>query len=196
MNNTNEVKARPGEYIGRVDARAVQVANQRSEEHWFRFNDMILTVTPGATESDVIAEYERRDRERVAAYEASPEGQRRAAEAAGQVKRAQADVDLAVLALDKLDFRDVNAVLAWCERFTTAADLIGVNAPRAEILSWFRMCGWMPNMNCDAEFNGEDRDNFAGYVIGQALDGIDKMGVPHPLLHGFVEQWRQKFAAS
>lgn len=190
---TMDMEVMVGEHISRAAERAVSRAKSYGAIVRFKFNDLPMEVSPHDAPGDVEARYDRASAERRAAYEASPEGQRARREHEALVLSAQAEVDLAVVALDGLDFRDVNAVVAWCERIAKPADLIGVNVPREQILDWFKMHGWTPNMNCGAAFNGEDRDNFAGYIIGQVLDGIERHGVPHPIVHRFAEQWREKF---
>ncbi len=89
--NETELKGLPGDHISKVaDKAVVMVAGGRSSVS-FKFNDVTMTVLPGMTTGDVVADYHRQCEEQLAAYEASPEAKerKRAAEEAGRVRDAK-----------------------------------------------------------------------------------------------------------
>lgn len=195
QNDAEHVVAMAGEHISMVARRAVDVANRTGAPARFTFNEVDAVASPGASPEGVEAEYMRRAEERRVAWEQSPEGQRCKREQEERIVAAQAKVDRAMESLGGLNANDLGAVLAWVEEIAEPAAHVRVVVPRARILDWFKAHGWVPGMNCGAAFKAEDRQNFAGYIIGQALNGFERVGAPHPMLAVFTEQWRQKFCS-
>ena len=63
----------------------------------------------------------------------------------------------------------------------------------AGIASIFRERGYVADACTEDAYDGEDRDNAARYIIGQAIANLDRMGAIHPMCGEFVRRWRAKF---
>ena len=88
-------------------------------------------------------------------------------------------------------FTDLCAVVNWLEELT-----IGVTTPSWKIiLDIFGEHGFLPDMNTGTEFNAEDESNFAHWLVGQALSGLqyEPVHAVHQIYHKFADEWRQKF---
>lgn len=98
--------------------------------------------------------------------------------------------------LQTVDLRDVAKALDWMVR---AEDPLGhghTKADRALIVSTFEASGYRAGENVGPAFREDDRDNVARYIIGQAMDGIARMGAPHQIIHLFAERWRARFSVA
>ena len=98
--------------------------------------------------------------------------------------------------LPNLDFANQEAVLDWICEFQDPSDHIGVAKNQGEVLKIFAEHGYQTSVNTGEAFNGEDRDNFARYIVGQALDGLKgDVGAIHQVVHKFTDDWKKKFAS-
>lgn len=150
------------------------------------FNGVRLALTAQSTVAAEVAKYHAEIERRSEKFRNSPEGRRQAARAAARLAAALAD-------LDSLDWDSVEAVVNWLCRVTPAFDHGGVNYPREELVARFAEHGYLPNVNCGEDYIADDLDNSGRWLIGQALDGIAKVGAPHPMTVDFGERWREQF---
>lgn len=89
-----------------------------------------------------------------------------------------------------LDFHDVDAVMAWVEQMAPVGRITGNDYDEMEHANTclaFKKGGWLPGVNCDADFNGEDADNYARWCVGQWLSAR------HSEMARFCREWRAKF---
>lgn len=73
----------------------------------------------------------------------------------------------------KPDFENVESIISWIEEIATCKNQ---GLKETGILEMFAENGYVPNMNCDEEYDPENQDNIGGWLIGQALDGIQLTG--------------------
>jgi len=191
-----------GENITETARKMILLANQKHNPVVAEFNDIELTAKPSVDTADNIVKfYQKESSRRAEEYRKSPEGQRAAQEAKERQQQLQAQMDEAMVELPGLDFSDYNTVITWFEKIRDASDHIGVNVPHKQIVATFRQHGYKPGVNTDKDFNGEDKENFARYLIGQALkqlQGVSLGGGPkfhaiHHIFHNFATDWRKKF---
>lgn len=186
-----EVKFWAGETITSAGKRLVDAACQ-SGRAVGTFNGVELTAQPGTTADDVVrwydSEWERRSRE----WAESAEGKASIAAREEERKRLQAVHDDLIAKLETLDFKDDAEVIDWLSQMVDPSDRIGVSIDRARILEAFKAHGLVPNMNVGPEFKSSDRQIFYRWLVGQALDGIEKISI-HGIFHKFAREWREKF---
>jgi hypothetical protein len=160
------------------------------------FNDVRLVAQPGDVPSKVVGDYWRELERQNAAYRASPkyaEDQRRSE---ADIGSKQIIVNALTRALDTLDWSDVEAVLRWCWTLQEPADRIGVKVDKDYVILKFRANGYEPGANTGEDFDEGDRDNYARYIIGQALVGIGSVGAPHQMTAVFTERWLKAFGSA
>jgi hypothetical protein len=88
--------------------------------------------------------------------------------------------------IETLDFTDLNAVITWLEQM----DGIGskdMRKQRIVILTALRRRRFVANVNCGAQFDESNKENFARYIIGQAMANNGVIDDRH------VRAWREKF---
>ncbi len=159
------------------------------------FNEIEMKADPEDSADDIVAEFTRQCEERSARYRTSPEGMAAAERTKGRIEAAQAIHDEHITALGSLAFDDADAVLDWLCAIQDATDTSGVKVDKNAILLAFADNGYRPNVNCGEAFDGEDRDNFHRWIVGQALDTLSNVAI-HPMIHSFADQWREKFKAA
>jgi len=84
------------------------------------------------------------------------------------------------------DFNNATSIISWIEEITNCKNN---RLNDTGILEMFAKNGFVPNMNCDDEFNHSDRENVAGWLIGQALDGIQLTGHISLDVIDFMGEW-------
>jgi hypothetical protein len=183
-----------GEHIGRAAGRLVAAAKATNAMVEATFNGVRLVATPLSTAGEICRRYDDECHRQAAEWRNSPEGKAAAERDRAELARLQSCADRLLGRLPSLDFADQAAVLDWVCRFQPASDRVGVRFPRELILSTFARNGYHPNMNVGDAFDPEDRENVARYIVGQALDGLAKVGAIHPMACKFAADWREKFA--
>lgn len=160
------------------------------------FNDIELVANPGDTPAAIVARYNIESARKAEAYRNSPEGKRVAAKRTAETRRLQKVMDDSIVKLETLDFSNFNAVLGWLEEVQDASDRVDVQFNPKEIVDKFRANGFKPNVNTGKAFDENDEENFARYIVGQALDFLQNHGLIHHLVTKFTNDWRVRFGYS
>lgn len=109
------------------------------------------------------------------------------------VHATQEEYDAAMLALQELDFKDLDAVLSWLWRFHCAGDSYKVQKkPGKEILEIFARHGFFLNPP-DAIFDLSNREKAARGIIGNALAETKRMDYPHQIVGHYTNMWKHVF---
>lgn len=188
MSEFTVIEARLVEHITQAAQRMVDAAPSQCT-----FNGIVLVANVGTTAGDIVAEFHRGFDAMVKAKRESPEGRAQAQRDEERCTQAQRQAEALVAELDAINYDDIDAVVAWFERAVDPLGHRGVVVDRARIVEAFRSHGYEPNVNCGPAFDGNDADNFARYIIGQAMCGIRTVGSPHHLVCMFAAQWRERF---
>jgi len=192
----NIYKPRGGESISKAAERMVALAKETKGNVRAKFNDIQLTATEDSTAKDIVTDFHTKIQEAVEKYRKSPEGQRVVRESEERRQEAQRKADVLMEQLPNLDFNNQEAVLVWICEFQNPSSRIGVVKDQEKVLRIFAEHGYQPGVNTGEAFNGEDSDNFARYIIGQALDGLrDDVGAIHHIVHKFTDEWKKKFVS-
>lgn len=85
------------------------------------------------------------------------------------------------------NFNNVDSIISWIEE---VANCKNRDLKNTGILEMFAQNGFTANMNCDDEFQPENRENVAGWLIGQALDGIQLTGHISLDVLEFMGEWQ------
>lgn len=189
-------KPMAGENVSTVAERMVALAKKTKGEVRTEFNDIELVATEDSVAENIVEDFNVKIAEAAKKYSESPEGQRAAIEREERKQEAQRKADALMEQLLSLDFNNQEAVLNWICEFQDPNDHIGVAKDNEKVLKIFAEHGYQPDVNTGKAFNGEDRDNFARYIVGQALDGLrSDVGAIHPIVHKFTDSWKEKFSS-
>lgn len=184
------------ENVSTAAERMIALAKETKGSVTAKFNDIELTATEDSTVEDIVSGFHIKIAEDAEKYRTSPKGKRAARESEERKEEAQRKADALMEQLPNLDFANQEAVLDWICEFQDPSDHIGVVKNQGEVLKIFAEHGYQPGVNTGEAFNGEDRDNFARYIIGKALDGLRcDTGAIHQVIHKFTDDWKKKFAS-
>lgn len=199
LNIINLDEISPYKYVGTVLDQAVEemkkIAIRDNAIVSITWNGVEVNVGPDSEVDNVVKHWEDQQRAKQLAYEQSDEYKANQEKQQKEVEALQRTADLLVEELKTLDFSNLQLVLNWLCAIQEPGDRIGVTTDRELIIKTFNDNGYFENVNIGNDFNGEDRENFARYIIGQGLDGISRMGAPHQVIYRFVDQWKEKFPA-
>ena len=186
-----------GEMVSETAKRMVALAKQTKDTVKAKFNDIELTATSDSVPSAIVSYYNKESTRRAEAYRNSPEGKKAARESEERRRQMQQKHDALMQQLPNLNFADDVAVLDWLCEFQDHSDHIGVVKQQNVVLATFAAHGYYPNANTGTNFNKNDRDNFARWLIGQTLDGLQgEVGAIHQVIHKFANDWKKKFLAT
>jgi hypothetical protein len=183
-------KGEPGEHILDAASRAVANGADRLE-----FNGIMIDV-PSKSPDAIVAEYEEECDARAKAWRESDAGLAYAKERASEAAAHQSKADKMISDLSGAPWPGHAAMIDWVSDVQEHFDYVGVAIDRDAIVREFSRMGYEPGVNCGAEFDGEDEDNSARWLIGQAVSGIKEVGAPHPIVREFAKRWRDKFAVA
>lgn len=185
------ISPRPGVHVADAAESACEYAKDMQQSYLMGFNGLDLTVTPDSTKESVVAEYERLSAERGVAYWTPERLQQKATEEERQLAEAR----VVMAELPALDTSNLDACIRWLCRLETVATTHSAEALRAlRILQHFAAGGLVPSMN--VSMPGEAPEAWAArvgldgrkrWLIGQALDGVERMGAPHQVIHHFAQ---------
>lgn len=103
------------------------------------------------------------------------------------------DIHLVINSFYSLNFGDNEAVLKWLCDLSSVSFNINNPSNRSTIISIFQDHGFPVNANMGNDYNENDADNHAKYIIGQALGNIETHGDVHSIIFTHVERWQKKF---
>lgn len=182
-----------GETIESAATAVTTIAWHRADRDqvFLKFNDIVIPAD--LYSHRIVDAYHAECDRRAEEHRQSDEGKRAAREREESKAESQSKVDDLMRELPHLDFRNLNAVLGWVERLQPASDHVGVVVPANVVIGAFREHGFEANANTGGAFDVNDERNYAGYIVGQALDGLSSVGAIHPMVVGFADQWRTRF---
>lgn len=192
----HDYEPHPGQSIEQA-ANALQVrAQSEGREVTMAFNGIELAMGPDTDPKDVVADYWAKTHKQAEAYRNSAEGKATAEKTAQHLALMQKTMADGMARLPQLDFTDLHAVIEWLAFVQDASHHTGVQTPRQEIIETFAAHGFLPSVNCGEDYNEDDRENVARYLIGQALAGLQSVGAIHHIFHDFAADWHLKFDAA
>jgi hypothetical protein len=180
-----------GEHVKAAIAHMCKIARLTHETVRGEFNEIPIVAHPNSSRAALLLQFWNDVARRREEYEKSPEYARRQQEEKEQRETARIKVAGLMKLLPNLDFNNVEELLDWLSALEEARDggIVGVDQDR--IIKIFTAHGYKVDANCENEFDEEDSDNHARYIIGQAI----KSGYP-PLTGHFTREWKKKFRGS
>lgn len=190
-----QVEFGAGEHISRAACRLVEAAQKYGEAKG-HFNEIELTANALSIPQDITEYFETECTRRAEAYRASPEGIVSAKRNQDEIAALEVERDRLMAALPSLDFSNQSAVLDWLCALQVPSDRSGVAVDSKAVLNAFADHGLIADANCGKDFNGENRDNFYRYIVGQGLSGLKDGPAIHWIINKFTGEWKAKFAAA
>lgn len=182
-----------GENISYSVSVTTEVAKMAGIEISFDFNGVAIVAKPGCKASDLEVYFHEEFKRRAQAWRESPEGKAAARKRAQEIVRKQKKVDKLMTQLPQLDFSDLWKVILWLKEYQINFNDVGTKEDSKLVLDAFVEKGYLPGVNRKEEFNGEDKENSARWLIGQALASIVEYNCIHQMFPSLAMRWREKF---
>jgi hypothetical protein len=160
------------------------------------FNGINITASKNSTIESLTADFDLQAKKASEAYENSSAGKKAKADKEQKLKAAQTEAKELMKQLPKLNFKSNLEVIGWLYKIQPFTDYIGAMSSdqKNEIISTLTNNGFLSGVNTGKDFKKDDEDNFARYVIGQALSGLTGMvGAIHHMVGQFAKEWKEKF---
>lgn len=187
------VRAKLGQDVSEFAAELAEIARRHGKARGIH-NDIDIVADVTSTVGDLVAQWQKKVHDKRVAYINSPEGIAAAAEREARIVAMQERHDNLVRDLSTLDFANDVAVINWLCAVQGSTDHVGVIVNKERIISAFREAGFAANANCGSAFKEYDRDNVFRWIVGQALDCLDRVSI-HGVIHKFADDWKNKFCA-
>lgn len=123
-------------------------------------------------------------------YRNSPEWRKAVQEAMARVETLSQKAKELENQLHSLDINDLEAVLDWFCAYQEPSDHTSVKINSEMVVNFSYTHGYMRGMNTWEDFNEKDAQNYAGYLVGQALEGLESIGAIHQVIHHFTNKWK------
>lgn len=169
------------------------IANQKWATVKAEHCSIDLVAVPGTGKDAIVAFFMGKVQERYDTYLKSPQAQQDEKDEQERTQRLQTVLDDAVMRLEVFDFTSLADIIGWFEKVQPSMDYIYITPPGEKIVAKFKEHGFESNVNLGEAFNGEDEENVARHIIGQALGLIEVNNHLHQVLFGATEKWRERF---
>ena len=183
-----------GQPIDKAVNNMISMAIQHDIAVRATFNDIHLEVTPNSTTSEICHYFCKKQEERLSEYQKTEEYQRQLRYNERQKRTKQYETDQLMEELSQLDFSSMRDVLQWIKCLQESTDFVGVRFSAETVLRAFTENGFRTNENCGVEFEKNNAENVARWIIGQTMSFLSVSSLIHPVISSFVQDWLQKFA--
>ena len=193
-----EFDAHLGENIKEYAKRAVKHLAERQRKHEdlelyliCTFNDVKVITTKSSTVDSIVNDFHARMDNNGYEYRQTDEYKASVAAREKELKELNTKANYMMKQFDKINKQNKLDLINWLDEFQPLSDHIGVMYDRCWIISELHKAGYVAGMNCNTDnFTIQTTDEYADWLIGQCLDGLEKIGAIHQVVHKFAEEYR------
>ena len=175
-----------------IDNCIEKLVNQAREKYnnlYVDFNGIKITATPFSTVEELLENYNKESEKREREYLNSEAYKKAQLKEKETVQRMQNHIDKSVKKLEKMNnHKEIVSFVGKVQAFT---DRVGVDS--SLILETLKNKGYESGVNTDEDFNEKDSDNYARYIVGQAMANLETVGAIHPMVSVFANSWNRIF---
>lgn len=186
-----------GDHISGVLYEMVYIANLIGMPVDCEFNGIDTVAIPGDDPERLFLLWQEESERRRKAFWASPEGQALLKQMEEQRLAHQTEIKRLEDGLDSVDFSDIDQVIGWIEQYAPHSDCRGTVRNWPKIVYRLVRNGFVTSANCNDEFDGNDKENYARWIIGQAMSMLlCKVHAVHPWLVDQIALWKNNFPSA
>lgn len=191
------VDALPGDHISTVIKEMVDSvqAGTRYQKAVSDFNGVRIIATEQDTVESVQKQFERKTKASRKAYRRSTVHKRQKRERKEELKQLNREGKELLQTFKTVDKTNYEALLSWLTAFQPYSDRVGLKLPKYKVLQTLKQYGYQSDENTEENYNSEDKENAARYLIGQCVSGLERPRAIHPVLVKFHKEWKEKFVA-
>lgn len=193
-----EFEAHLGEDIKDYAERAIKHLDERQKKHKDielyligTFNDVKVITTKSSTVDSIVRDFHARMDNNGYEYRQTDEYKKQVAAREKELNELNTKAKYMMKKFGKIDKQNKLELINWLDEFQPLSDHIGVTYDRCLLISELQKAGYIAGMNCNTDgFTISTTDEYADWLIGQCLDGLEKIGAIHQVVHRFAEEYR------
>jgi len=185
------IKARCGCQIKDYIAELCQLAKQEGQVQG-KFNDIKFIINKADTIEQALKNWDTLRQIAVDKYQQSPEYKASFKQSLIDLANKKEKLKKLMVEFETLDWQSFEKILSWLYSISYIADDMNITVDIDTILGSFKVNHFHANANLNKDFRPDDKDNVARYIIGQAIDGFEKMGCPHSVILSHIKAWQEK----
>lgn len=182
-----------GGYIPRDIIEMTAVSNVIGQTITGDFNGIEITATPASCGLKLAEKWTLEMERRREEYENSSAYKEHLKEMQMKAAANKEKVYSLINDLAELDYTNFEAILDWLVSLEKVADDRDPSVNLTVVAKTFIDKGFEIDANLHEKFNGEDAENYARYLIGQALHNLNENKNIHQVIDYFTEEWKKKF---
>lgn len=186
-------EAPTGENINTTAKNMIALAKEKKGDVRTLFNNIPLLATEQSVPENIVKDFETKHNEASETQRKSPKGQYEEVNREKEKKEIQDKINCLIGQLPSIDFSKQEKVLDWLCKFQPLSDHTNVKTDASKILKIFEKHGYRPGINVGKNFQEENPDNHARYIVGQSLENLQAVDAIHPVVHKFAKDWKKKF---
>lgn len=160
----------------------------------FHWQEIIYDPKKPLSKEQMSIEFQRKLNKRIEEYEKSPKWQAEIQKEKEEKERYTNEANKLVAQLNQLDFSNFEEILDWFYQILPLSDKrIWVEFDRKNVISTFLENWYWIRVNTWKDFNRNDPENFARYIIWQGLMNFELARWIHIYLQGYINEWKSDF---
>lgn len=180
-----------GDWIDNACQEAVKLAIENGDTVTFKFNDIEMTAGPGDDPALLSRFFSQESARRYEEYQRSPQGIAAAEERRCRLHQSQIRMDALMDDMKATFDTGLDGVVDWLSQYTPLADDNGVSARINIVHNALLAAGYINNEYTGDAFVKGDKRIVGRYIVGQAINCMERGMPPHPMLVSFAEQYRE-----
>ena len=186
-----EVVADFGENLSRVIERMMKLSEKSKENCYCEFNGVMIQCNRFMSTVEVREEFDRMKNVMQQAYQKSGEyleSQKKQEDYEAEKKLDMYNI-LKQAKNNMSNLENMDNLLVWLKKYISASDYIYVESEGDFVLKMLKDFGYITNEYIGDDFVQGDKIILGKYIIGQCMSGIESIGVIHPMVGRFIDDY-------
>ena len=188
-----KIEIRGGENISSAIDSLIKQSKDYNSSVFAIFNDIKIVVSPDSNKEFVFNKFKEDQNKLMTEYLMSEEYIQKTKNFNTEQVKIQEKLNSIIQNEFPTSKSSKKDILIFLEKLQPYTDFIGLNVQVNKILNGLIKLGFKENVNCNELFKENDENNFADYIIGQAMDQLIVMNCIHPSVCNHIKFWMEKF---
>lgn len=188
-----KIEIRGGETISSAIDSLIKQSKDCNSSVFAIFNDIKIVVSPDSNKEFVFNKFKEDQNKLITEYLMSEEYIQKTKTLNKEQVKLQEKLNSIIQNEFPTSKSSKKDILIFLEKLQPYTDFIGLNVQVNKILNGLIKLGFKENVNCNELFKENDENNFADYIIGQAMDQLIVMNCIHPSVCIHIKFWMEKF---
>ena len=188
-----KIEIRGGENISSAIDSLIKQSKDYNSSVFAIFNDIKIVVSPDSNKEFVFNKFKEDQNKLMTEYLMSEEYIQKTKNFNTEQVKIQEKLNSIIQNEFPTSKSSKKDILIFLEKLQPYTDFIGLNVQVNKILNGLIKLGFKENVNCNELFKENDENNFADYIIGQAMDQLIETKHIHQSVCIHIKFWMEKF---